>query len=308
MLDSALACRLESLAVQERMETCRLAQVLYPDAGAFSRNIGRGIAVCGGEAIGLSSVIGLGLDAESSASDVAALREFLDTVGERPVEMSFAMGLETDPVAEGDPDHDLDLDLPVLAEMGLRFVEFEYVLTRELEGTFNADPDPAVASDQGPVSISVVAASDRDEWASLVATGFCDGAQPTLIDLRFAACIARRAGAELFMARDNGVPAAAAELWMGEGVAWLSADATLPAYRRRGLQHALQLARMEWARKAGCHLAVTEAVADSSSLRNAVRLGFTPLYRRAVFARGTCTGRGIMPSERHTHDNIKEIR
>jgi GNAT superfamily N-acetyltransferase len=54
----------------------------------------------------------------------------------------------------------------------------------------------------------------------------------------------------------------------------LGGAATLPVFRRRGVQQALIKARLALAARAGCELAVVTADPGSSSGRNAERTGF----------------------------------
>ncbi|MDP2234007.1 MAG: hypothetical protein Q8K89_10245 [Actinomycetota bacterium] len=272
----ALRMRLEGLVVAERAETCAIAKRRYPDSAVYSRAIAGGIAVFGGSAIGLSSVSGLGDESALTERESAALREFLDAVGERPVEVSVPVGSDPETVA-------------LIASLGMRFLEFEDVLVLDIG---QAHPANRLADTcHGPhgssdACISVVSSVDTDRWAELVARGFNEGHTPPQTDIRFARCIAERAGVELYWACLHDTPMAAGELWMGDGVAWLSADVTLPACRGRGLQMRLQEARLAAAEGSGCTLAVTEAVPGHASHRNACRIGFRVAYSRMVFARG----------------------
>ncbi|MDO9107421.1 MAG: hypothetical protein Q7U89_00305, partial [Coriobacteriia bacterium] len=107
----ALRTRLEGLVANERAETCAIARRRYPDSGVYSRAIGSGIAVFGGAAIGLSSVSGLGEGSTLTEHEFAALREFLDDVGEHPVEVSVPV--------ESDPEL-----VALISSLGMRLLEF----------------------------------------------------------------------------------------------------------------------------------------------------------------------------------------
>ena len=78
----------------------------------------------------------------------------------------------------------------------------------------------------------------------------------------------------------DGQPAGTGAVILDSDLAWLSTDATLPQFRRRGLQAALQRARLELARDAGCTIASSEAIPGSASQRNMGRLGFGLAYSR----------------------------
>jgi len=61
--------------------------------------------------------------------------------------------------------------------------------------------------------------------------------------------------------------------------------ATLPAYRRRGVQSALLASRLALARELGCDLAVVTTQPGSKSQGNVQRLGFELAYSRAILVR-----------------------
>jgi ribosomal protein S18 acetylase RimI-like enzyme len=68
-------------------------------------------------------------------------------------------------------------------------------------------------------------------------------------------------------------------------VAHLCGAATLPAFRRRGVQTTLVGARLVAAAEAGCRLCVTVTQPGSSSQRTMQRQGFALLYARAAMLR-----------------------
>ena len=67
-----------------------------------------------------------------------------------------------------------------------------------------------------------------------------------------------------------------------DGVAQLCGAATLPAFRRRGIQSLLFRWRLAIARAAGCDLAVVTTQPGSKSQANAIGQGFSLLYTRAI--------------------------
>jgi ribosomal protein S18 acetylase RimI-like enzyme len=85
-----------------------------------------------------------------------------------------------------------------------------------------------------------------------------------------------------FLARLGGALAGAASLRLHAGIAQLTGATTLPAHRRRGVQTALLRARLGFAAKEGCDLAVVTTQPGSVSQQNAMRQGFSLLYARAV--------------------------
>jgi len=81
-------------------------------------------------------------------------------------------------------------------------------------------------------------------------------------------------GVTALLAWINGAPVGAASVMILGTTAPLGGAATLPAFRRRGVQRALIEARLAVARRAGCALAIVTADPGSSSGRNAERTGF----------------------------------
>ena len=268
MTDCGLLVRLESLVAAERSEVCRIAQGFYPDAHMTCEPIGDAIAVYGGSAIGVSTVSGISRTSALHAEDMRILKAFLGRVGAGPVEIALPDPADAALVAQ-------------IVDLGLSPVGSEEVLVLDLS------TGPALPAEGSGHDVRVATREQLDEWAHLAAQGFNDGHEPPRCDLRFANCIARRAGVRPYWAFVENRPVAVGELWIGGEVAWLCADTTLPTCRGRGLQLALQGARLREARAAGCTLAVTEAAPGSSSHRNAGRLGFEPVYSRTIFSRGS---------------------
>jgi GNAT superfamily N-acetyltransferase len=93
------------------------------------------------------------------------------------------------------------------------------------------------------------------------------------------------AGLVRYLAWRRGSVAGGASVRIDETVAVFCGAATLPAHRRRGVQTALLLARLDDAGRAGCDLAVVTTQPGSKSQENVQRNGFSLLYARAVLVR-----------------------
>jgi GNAT superfamily N-acetyltransferase len=74
-----------------------------------------------------------------------------------------------------------------------------------------------------------------------------------------------------------------------DGVAWLGAAATVPAFRKRGVQAALVAYRLQLAVELGCDLAAVTALSNGPSARNIVRLGFPHTHTQVVVERAITT-------------------
>jgi ribosomal protein S18 acetylase RimI-like enzyme len=90
-----------------------------------------------------------------------------------------------------------------------------------------------------------------------------------------------QAGWSLYVARVNGRPAAAATLYVHDGVGYLADSATDPSFRRRGLHIALLQRRMHDAGVAGASLVFSGAEPFSTSHRNMERVGMRLQFTRA---------------------------
>jgi ribosomal protein S18 acetylase RimI-like enzyme len=88
-----------------------------------------------------------------------------------------------------------------------------------------------------------------------------------------------------YLARIDGDVAGGALMRLDHGVAQFSGAATLPRFRRRGVQTALLRARLADAAAAGCDLGVIVTQPASKSQQNAQREGFALLYARQLFVK-----------------------
>jgi GNAT superfamily N-acetyltransferase len=97
--------------------------------------------------------------------------------------------------------------------------------------------------------------------------------------------VCRAGGVLRYLARVDGQIAGGASMRIDGEVALLAGAATLPAFRRRGVQRALLRTRLRTAALAGCALAVVATQPGSASQANVQRQGFSLLYARAVLVK-----------------------
>lgn len=90
-------------------------------------------------------------------------------------------------------------------------------------------------------------------------------------------------GWSLYVARPGGRPAAAAILYLRDGVGYLADAATDPAFRGRGLQSALLRRRIHDAASAGADLVFSGAPPFSTSHRNMERAGMRVQFMRSLW-------------------------
>lgn len=238
-------------------------------ASAVQREPGaQWLEVAGGVAAYLSAdspvnrAIGLGMSAEVREEEIELLERFYLSRGASPV--------------VGVCPHAHAGLLAGLSARGWLADGFENVLVREL-GAY----DPVEIPSPAALEIrEVLTEEDRDLWILVAATGFSWPLPPLDAQLELGAVVVRRPGTRLYLAFWDGRAAGTGEMFVDGTVAWLSADTTLPQFRGRGVQRALQAHRLASAAAIGCDLAVSEAVPGSGSQRNMERAGFRVAYTR----------------------------
>ncbi|MFD9902802.1 GNAT family N-acetyltransferase [Streptomyces sp. NPDC059063] len=233
-----------------------------------------GVACCTEPGSPLNKVAGLGF---AGVPDAGELDEVERRFAARGVPVQVELAHLADPgVGE------------MLTGRGYRLVGFENVLGRPLRDRPEQVETPGVVvRDSGD--------AEFDRWLDTVVGGFAhpdtqgvasheefprDVLESAVTDLTAAA------GMRRYLALADGQVAGGASMRIADGVAQLTGAATLPAYRRRGVQTALLAARLAEATAQGCDLAVVVTQPASKSQQNAERRGFTLLYTRAVLVKG----------------------
>ena len=89
----------------------------------------------------------------------------------------------------------------------------------------------------------------------------------------------------LYVVRIDGRPAAAAKLFLLDGVGYFADAATHPDFRGRGLQTALLRHRAQVAAESGVELIYSQAAFGSVSHRNMERIGLRVLCTRSIWTR-----------------------
>jgi GNAT superfamily N-acetyltransferase len=174
----------------------------------------------------------------------------------------------------------------LLTGRGYRLIGFENQLGCALQDCSDADSGPEII-------VESLAAVDEKLWRDVTVDGFAHPDEsPTaheifpraVLDAIFVT-LGRTSGFRRYVARIDGVVAGSASLRIDGDIAQLAGAATLPAFRRRGVQAALLRHRLQDARDAGCTLAVVTTAPGSTSQANVQRRGFALLYTRAILVR-----------------------
>ena len=167
--------------------------------------------------------------------------------------------------------------LALLAPRGYRIQEFNSVLIRPIR------PDEPFTQRAG-VTVERVTPETATPYTRAVARGFSEfGPVPEEVFAGFAVL----PGALAFLARIDGeiVGGCGGRIIPEARIAALFGTATLPEYRRRGVQSALIARRLHEAADAGCEYAVVSTLPGSGSQRNMERRGFRLAYTKLVMVR-----------------------
>jgi hypothetical protein len=239
------------------------------------RDIAGGIAVFVENGCPFNKVAGLGFGGVPAAGELDALeREFSRRGAAVRVEISTL----ADPAVAG-----------AFVRRGYQLAGFENVLGCDLSSS------PARQGSNREVAVRLAEGADADAWLVTVLEGFLhldtfDGPPPTETFAREAlepvvGDMRRNTSLEKYLGRIDGVAAGGGALQVSGTVAILCGAATLPAFRRRGVQSALLAERLQLASARGCEIAVVTTEPGSKSQANVQRAGFALLYARAVLVK-----------------------
>jgi ribosomal protein S18 acetylase RimI-like enzyme len=241
-----------------------------PDGATLER--GGGLAVYSAPGSPVNKMLGLGLGVEVSDEDLDAVEQFY-------AERGCPVQIELCPLTAQ--------DLPArLTRRGYVLQAFENELAR-----------PAPAGPVQPPSgadIRVETGGDEALWLHIVSQGFAEPDRPMPGDRPVPRDAATAIGEVMrqffhpelvrYVAYVNGHGAAAAVSFVKDGVFGIYGTATLPEFRRRGLQGAIVASALNDSRgKADVVMATTEP--GSISQRTFERFGFQVLYTRAILVK-----------------------
>lgn len=230
----------------------------------------------------VNKVCGIGLGRALTEAELERLGTFFSERGAEPkVELSSFTSPEL---------------LEALARRGFVLREFENVLIRELP---EGEQLHSMLPGGWPEGVSIQRVEPANEamvqeYIQVAFGGFFpEGmALPGEI-VEFGRKCARTRGYDLFVARADGEAVGAGGCESGEGATLLFGTSVKASHRRRGIQQALMVARLERGRQLGSRLAVINSRPGIPTERNATRLGFNMAYSRAVLVK---PGEGLVPS------------
>ncbi len=261
-VDLDLARRLEM--AETILPECVAALRQYAPADPIAdESIAGGLAFFGGLNYPANQIVGMGLYGEVSAEDVDRMEAFFRSRG-------VPAAVVVSPLA------DMSL-LNLMGARGYRIAEFNSVLIRRIR------PEEPFAPPAG-VSIERVTPETSRAWMRAIAAGFSEyGPVAEEVFGGFAVL----PGTLAFLARLDGevVGGCGGRIISEARIASLFGTATLPAFRRRGIQSALIARRLHEAALAGCEYAVVSTLPGSISQRNMERRGFRVAYTKVVMMR-----------------------
>lgn len=269
-----LAARIETAAADFIRASVRAVARARPETAPVAMEVAGGIAAWAGDGSPLNKVAGLGFGGPVDPDALAGVEHAMAERG-APVQVELASLAEPGLAA-------------LFTERGYRLIGFENVLGRALAatGATRGPEDPTLTIDL----------SDKrglDVWMDAVVTGFgCPDADGIPAHEQFGREALERVMADMaavegmvrYLARVDGEPAGGGSMYLSGGIAQLSGAATLPRFRRRGIQTALLARRLVDAAAAGADLAVVTTQPGSTSQRNMERHGFQLLYTRVILS------------------------
>jgi hypothetical protein len=240
--------------------------------GAFATPLAGGIAAYARPGSPLNKVAGVGF---AGPLDERELAELEAAYAERATPVRFELSTLGDPA------------IPArLTRRGYVLEGHEHVLVRTLPA--------GLAPERHDLQVLRSSDNERSLWVDTVLEGFAhpdeqgvpssesfprELIEATLGDMSGCSGLVR------YLAWRRGSVAGGASVRIDEAIAIFCGAATLPAHRRRGVQTALLLARLDGAGRAGCDLAVVTTQPGSKSQENVEKQGFALLCARAVLVK-----------------------
>jgi GNAT superfamily N-acetyltransferase len=263
--DIELARRLERADMLGAVSYVRSRAILWPDNGSTTVPIGDGVAVFASGQSPINRVHDLGMNAPVIGADLVQAEDFYAA---RSVTTRVDLCPLADPSLRS-----------VLFERGYRVLGFKHVWWRVLDENLPSRPIPATAS------IDIVGRPPAELWARTVDMSFSGAASLSEASLDIPLPTAYRPDTTCFLAQVDGQPAGGGALSIIEGTAVCFSTAVHPRYRRQGLHAALLCRRLEFARDAGCDIAMVQTLPGSASQRTVERLGFSLAYTKPTVER-----------------------
>jgi ribosomal protein S18 acetylase RimI-like enzyme len=262
-IDATVSRRLELNEMLAPLDYVKMQQRLHPDRGFDYCEIAGGLAFIAGESSPLNQAVGMGLHGPVSEQEFDRFESFYR---ERNSPAQIVLSPYADPSLLG-----------FVRDRGYCLTEFNSVMVCNLN---EFDPQPLAHG----VRLERVTPETAHRWAEVLVEGFSEyGSLPVSLFQPYGLL----PHGLNFLAYVDGEVAggAAGAIYSEHKLAAIFGAATLPKFRRRGVQNALFQARLQAAKAAACELAVVCTQPASGSQRNAERNGFRLAYTKTVLVR-----------------------
>lgn len=271
---SASSCPFVDLALSQRLErteghaNARFVESrarCVPELGASWISVGGASAMFDGVGSPLTQTFGLGVFEPVTVATLEALEEFFAARGSDVFH-------EVSPLAGPSV-------LELLNERGYRPCELSSVLFQPLDVADYASPSVT------RLEVRQVLPAEREIWAETALRGWGESPEVREFMSSFGPTAAGSEDTYPFLVSLEGAPVATGLLSIRDDVALLAGASTVPEARGRGVQRALLGARLGFAARLGCTLAMMCAAPGGRSQRNAERSGFRVAYTRIKWHR-----------------------
>lgn len=262
--DRNLSKKLERAEARSNAAFVEARAKMFPESGAGWMETAGAYAMFDGVESPCTQTFGLGVFEEATHEVFDKLEAFFK-------ERGAPVFHEVSPLADASV-------LPLLNERGYQPVEMSSVMYLPLTGEINLDLPL-----NSQIKTRIIEAGEENLWAKTSANGWAMEAEMEAFGdfmFRFGQISARLEGGFPFLAELEGKPISTGMLFIHEDTALLAGASTIPEGRKKGGQTALLDARLRFAAKQGCTIAIMGASPGSQSQRNAEKNGFRIAYTR----------------------------
>ena len=266
-VDLELVRRLEASAAVASLDLVKAIKLLVPASAAEGREFLGGALIAMGPGRYVNRAIGVSL-AELSAHDLDTIEQFFAERGlSSMIELSSWAPTPT---------------LNAVAQRSYTPAWFRSV--------FALRPGSAMGHLRTDVRIEQVGDDNAALWLEVFARGFeAEHGETRVANDEIGEAGRIAPNAHTFLAYLDEEAVGCGSMQVVDGVAWLGGAATVPAFRKRGVQAALVAYRLQLALELGCDLAAVTALSNGPSARNIVRLGFPHTHTQVVVERRMVT-------------------
>lgn len=263
-VDRSVARQLELCHAWRSVHYARAQAQLHPECGVHIETTCGGQAIFAGMDSPLNRVVGMGFDRPVNLDDLECVEAFFAYKNVIP-------RIDVCPLAS----YTL---LDALRQKSYIIESFQNILIHPLD----EKQDQQLPKD---VDIRPAQPEEANLWILTSAQGFEGNEIPSQEALNVLAPNFYAANAACFMAWINGQPAGSGGMYSHEEIVEFGGASTRLAFRRRGVQTALILARMKAAQQRGNRLAMVLTEPGSNSQRNLQKLGFQLAYTKIIMVK-----------------------